>query len=149
MVGPVFLVTLLALAQGTAASPSQTPAPQPSASTEQARPTQPWPPEGVYRLGAGVTAPEVLGEQKPRYTAEAMSAKIQGMMEVEAVVLVDGTVGDVRVVRSLDKEFGLDQEGIAAVKKWRFKAGKKDDVAVPVLVSIELTFSLRGGKGKL
>jgi protein TonB len=147
MIGPVLVFALLA--QATAASPPQTPAPRPTTSTEQVPPTQPWPPSGVYRIGTvGVVAPEVVGEQKPRYTPEAMSAKIQGLMEVEAIVLADGTVGDVRVVRSLDKEFGLDQQGIAAVKKWQFKPGKKDGAAVPVMVSIELTFSLRSGPGK-
>ena len=72
-----------------------------------------------------------------------MRAKIQGVIEVEAVVQTDGTVGMVRVVRSLDKEHGLDDQAVRAVKQWRFRPGKRGGVAVPVLVSIELTFALR------
>jgi TonB family protein len=72
-----------------------------------------------------------------------MDQKIQGIVEIEAVIESDGTVGEVKVVRSLDAEFGLDEEAVKAVKKWLFKPGKKDGVAVPVLVNIEMTFTLR------
>lgn len=51
---------------------------------------------------------------------------------------------EARAVRSLDKEFGLDDAAVAAVKQWTFKPGRTmDGNAVPVLVNIELTFSLR------
>jgi protein TonB len=102
-----------------------------------------WPPAGVTRIGDGVSAPELTYEAKPRYTAAAMDQKIEGIVEVEAVIESDGTVGEVKVVRSLDAEFGLDEEAVKAVKKWLFKPGKKDGVAVPVLVNIEMTFTLR------
>ena len=62
---------------------------------------------------------------------------------LEAVVQTDGTVGEVRVKRSLDRQFGLDDEAVATVKKWKFTAGTKDGVAVPALVEIEMTFSLK------
>jgi len=37
----------------------------------------------------------------------------------------------------------LDDEAVASVKKWKFTAGTRDGAAVPVLVEIEMTFSLR------
>jgi periplasmic protein TonB len=98
---------------------------------------------GAYRPGNGVNMPAILHEVKPSYTAEAMRAKIQGVVMVEAVVLPDGGVGQVQVVRSLDGTFGLDQEAIKAVKKWRFRPGTRFGQAVPVIVEIELTFTLR------
>jgi len=52
---------------------------------------------------------------------------------LEAVVRTDGTVGEVRVVRSLDKKFGMDEEAVKTLKQWRCAPGKKDGVAVPVL----------------
>ena len=61
---------------------------------------------------------------------------------MEAVVQTDGTVGEVRVVRSLDQKFGLDDEAVKAVKQWRFVPGQKDGVAVPVVVEIEMTFNV-------
>lgn len=98
---------------------------------------------GAYRPGNGVVSPEVLFEKKPDYTADAMRLKVQGVVEVEAIVESDGSVGQVRVVRSLDDRWGLDQKAVEAVRQWRFRPGTRMGKAVPVLVNIELTFSIR------
>lgn len=98
---------------------------------------------GVYRPGNGVTTPRVLREVRPNYTSDAMRAKVQGVVVLECVVRTDGSVGDVQVTRSLDSTFGLDQEAIKAAKAWRFAPGTRMGEPVPVLISIELTFTLR------
>lgn len=98
---------------------------------------------GVYRPGSGIISPRLLYEVKPNYTSDAMRAKIQGIVTMEAVVMPDGSVGDVQITRSLDQTFGLDQEAIRTVKKWRFAPGTKQGQPVPVLVEIEMTFTLR------
>jgi TonB family protein len=98
--------------------------------------------EGAER-GPGVRTPTLILQVKPRYTDDAMRLRIQGSVWVECVVLPDGTVGDLRVMRSLDSRFGLDDEAIAAAKKWRFRPGTLNGQPVPVVVSIELMFSLR------
>jgi protein TonB len=98
---------------------------------------------GAYRPGNGVLLPKPLREVKPQYTADAMRAKVQGTVLLECVVLPDGTVGKVEVVRSLDSAFGLDQEAIKAAKQWRFVPGTRFGEPVAVLVTIELTFTLR------
>ena len=59
--------------------------------------------------------------KKPQYTADAMRAKVQGTVLLECVVMPDGSVGNVEIVRSLDSTFGLDQEAIKAAKQWRFR----------------------------
>ncbi len=58
-------------------------------------------------------------------------------------MLADGNVGDVKVVRSLDTTYGLDQQAVNAAKQWTFKPGTKDGKAVSVLVTIELRFTLK------
>ena len=98
---------------------------------------------GVYRPGNGVVSPRLLKEVKPNYTGNAMRAKIQGIVTMEAVVMPDGSVGQVQITRSLDSTFGLDQEAIRTVKLWRFAPGTRQGVPVPVLVEIEMTFTLR------
>jgi TonB family protein len=98
---------------------------------------------GAYRPGNGVELPRLLREVKPQYTADAMRAKIQGTVMLEAIVMPDGTVGSVEVVRSLDGVFGLDQEAIKAARQWRFVPGTRFGQPVPVIVTIELTFTLR------
>jgi TonB family protein len=100
---------------------------------------------GAYRPGNGITSPEKLREVKPQYTPDAMRAKIQGEVWLECIVLPDGTVGDIRVTKSLDTVFGLDQEAIKAAKQWLFRPGRRQDTGqpVPVVVSIGLSFNLR------
>ena len=73
-----------------------------------------------------------------------MRAKIQGEVHIEAIVMPNGTVGETRVVRSLDKQFGLDQAAMEGAKRWLFMPGKdRDGKAVPVRVTIILEFRLR------
>ena len=100
---------------------------------------------GVYQIGNGVTSPTLIREVKPNYTGDAMRAKLQGVVEMEAVVLPDGSVDPTRIkiTRSLDSTFGLDQQAIIAVKQWRFRPGTYKGQPVPVLVNVELTFTLR------
>ena len=102
-------------------------------------------PERVYKSAEdeGVTLPVLIREVKPRYTAAAMQAKIQGTVLVTAVVLATGDVGKVEILESLDAEHGLDQEAVEATRQWKFKPGTKDGKPVPVEVTIEMTFTLK------
>ena len=86
--------------------------------------------------------PEPLRPVDPEYTSDAMRNKIQGEVHVEAIVLPNGTVGDTRVVRSLDAKNGLDQQALKAAKQWLFKPAMKDGEKVPVRVILILTFRL-------
>ena len=100
----------------------------------------------LIRPGAsGLTPPRLLKDVKPNYTAEAMRARIQGVVRLECVVELDGTVGAIRVVKSLDPDLGLDNEALRAVKQWRFVPGMKDGSPVRVLVVAEMSFTLRDG----
>jgi TonB family protein len=147
MLGPLVLAVLVSFAHtGLIASlDRQQPAAvqQPASPGGQPVPEETWPPPGVSRPGAGTTAPKVNKRTYPNYTADAMRAKVQGSIILDVVVEPDGTVSKVRVVTSLDKEYGLDDEAVRTVKKWRFEPGKRDGVAVPVLVDVEMTFSMR------
>jgi TonB family protein len=98
---------------------------------------------GAYRPGSGVSMPQLVREVKPDYTADAMRAKVQGAVLLECVVLTDGTIGDVRIVKSLDNVFGLDEQAVKAARQWRFQPGRRFGEPVPVIVLIELTFTLR------
>lgn len=98
---------------------------------------------GAYRPGSGIELPRLLREVKPQYTADAMRAKIQGTAVLDCVVTPDGGVGECDIARSLDSSFGLDQEAVKAAKQWRFTPGRRFGQPVPVLVTIELTFTLR------
>lgn len=98
---------------------------------------------GAFGAGTGVMMPTLVTEVKPSYTAEAMRAKVQGAVLVEAIVRQDGSVGQVRILRSLDRTFGLDEEALKAVRNWRFRPGRREGRNVAVIVEIELMFTLR------
>ena len=95
----------------------------------------------VYTVGDGVSAPVVVKQVKPQYTAEARRAKVEGTVTLEAIVETDGTVGDVTVTKGLEP--GLDEQAVKALRLWRFEPGKKDGKAVRVRITLEMTFTLR------
>lgn len=72
-----------------------------------------------------------IKQVQPAYTSEALDRHISGTVVLAAVVLADGGVGEVTVVRSLDREFGLDDQAQMAMKQWRFKPGEKDGSPLP------------------
>ena len=96
-----------------------------------------------YMPGNGVIAPRLLREVKPGYTGEAMRARVQGVVRLQAIVLPDGSVGNMKIIRSLDHVFGLDEEAMKSVSQWRFQPGTLAGRAVPVLIEVELAFTLR------
>ena len=85
--------------------------------------------------------PRVVREIKPEYTTEAMSARVEGVVKLEALVGADGEVGPVRVSRSLDP--GLDLNAVAAMRGWKFTPGTMNGVPVPVVVEVEMEFTLK------
>ena len=97
----------------------------------------------VYTVGDGVSAPTVTRQVGPQYTSEAMSNRIEGKVVLSAVVLANGKVGDVKVIRSLDSVYGLDEAAVKAMKQWEFKPGTKDGKPVAVRISIDMVFTLK------
>ena len=89
-----------------------------------------------------MTPPVPLVQVQPTYTTAAMVAKIQGAVRLLVVVRADGTVGDVKILGSLDAKYGLDDQAIAAAKAWRFKPGLRQGVPVDVQVMMILEFHL-------
>jgi protein TonB len=88
----------------------------------------------------GISPPQVIFKVKPSYTPEASAAQIQGKVTVSALVLPDGSVQALRVIRGLG--YGLDEKAMEAVRKWRFRPGLKEGQPIAVAVSVEVHFSL-------
>jgi len=101
---------------------------------------------GAYRANEpGLIKPRLLKQVPPSYPSVAKNASVAGDVELEAVINPDGKVGDVRIVRSLDKRFGLDDEAVRVAKLWLFEPARKDGFPVPVIVTIVVQFKLRAG----
>jgi protein TonB len=97
---------------------------------------------GGKGAGANLIMPIVLHSVTPRYTAEAMRARLEGSVLVGAIVHADGSVRDVRVIRSLDSVFGLDQAAVHAARQWRFRPGLIAGEPVSVAITIQLSFTV-------
>src|SRR5262245_4257183 len=104
--------------------------------------------KGAYRADApGLVKPKLLKQVSPNYPNVAKNASVAGDVEIEAVVGTDGKISDLRIVRSLDKRFGLDDEAVRVAKLWQFEPARKDGFPVPVIVSIVVSFKLSAGSG--
>ncbi len=97
----------------------------------------------VFTPGEGVSAPTAVTVVRPDYTEAAIAARIEGEVVMTAVVLADGTVGDVTVTKSLDSVNGLDEQAVNALKQWRFEPGMKDGKPVAVQVYVQSRFALK------
>jgi TonB family protein len=100
-------------------------------------------PPGVFQPGNDVLLPHVLKQVRPNYTREAMRAQIQGIVVLEGIVEIDGTLNQIQVIRSLDANYGLDEEAVKAARQWRFSPGTRQGEPVRVAITIELSFTLR------
>jgi TonB family protein len=105
----------------------------------QSRPSTP-DATGVYTPGPGVTSPVVTKHPDPKYPdGESRSGKVI----LEATVQTDGTVADLKVIQSFDEEPSsvFATEALRTLKAWQFTPGKVNGVAVPVRVTVELSFT--------
>ena len=71
------------------------------------------------RVGGDVAAPVKLFAPQPRYTEMARKAREEGIVIVEAVIDETGTVTGAKIVKGL--RFGLNEEALGAVERWRFE----------------------------
>ena len=85
--------------------------------------------------------PKLVREVKPNYSRGAMARKVQGVVKFEAVILTDGSVGSVVLTGPLDPE--LEHQGLWALQQWKFAPARLNGETLPVVVDVELTFTLR------
>lgn len=97
--------------------------------------------ETVYEPGPGITLPTVVKEVKPGYTQRAMRERVEGTVWLTAVVRTSGEPSQIRVTKSLD--YDLDTKAEEALREWRFKPGTREGKAVPVRITVEMSFTLK------
>ena len=61
-------------------------------------------------------------------------------MLVDAIIRKDGTVTDVTVVKSSNTLF--NQPTIDAVRQWRYEPTRLNGIAVPVVMTVTVTFQV-------
>ena len=103
-------------------------------------PTRPTPARTILRPGGRVSAPKKVVHVPPVYPPLALAAGVQGDVILEALIAEDGSVQDVKVLRSVRL---LDQAAIDAVRRWRFTASTLNDEPISVLMTVTVRFSLQ------
>ena len=94
-----------------------------------------------FSVGGGVSSPVLISQVSPDYSDDARKARIEGTVELLIVVRADGSVQFDSVTKSLG--FGLDQNAIEAVKKWKFRPSRRNGQPVPVWMGVTVNFSIR------
>ncbi len=86
--------------------------------------------------------PKVVHRVEPKYTREALEAKLRGTVLLSAIIGTDGRASDIKVVRGLG--MGLDEKAIECLAQWRFTPGTQSGAPIAAKVSIEMNFRLPG-----
>ncbi|MFQ3580400.1 MAG: TonB family protein [Chloracidobacterium sp.] len=92
--------------------------------------------------GTGVITqrPKLIYSVKPKYTEEGRVNKIQGTVVLSATVGPDGSLSNIRVVKSLG--YGLDEKAIEAARQCRFQPAIADGRPVSATVKFSMEFRL-------
>ena len=106
----------------------------------QAPPPPPPPPTAPVRVGGNIKTPTKTKDVKPVYPPIAQSARVQGVVIIEATIGPDGRVKDAKVLRSIPL---LDQAALDAVKQWQFTPTLLNGVPVPVIMTVTVNFTLQ------
>ena len=105
-----------------------------AAVSARAQPAQP------VRVGGNVPPPKKIKDVRPAYPAVAQSARVQGVVIIEATIGPNGSVTDAKVLRSIPL---LDAAALDAVRQWQFTPTTLNGQAVPVIMTVTVNFTLQ------
>ncbi len=96
--------------------------------------------KGVYRVGGLVRPPVLVSRVDPEYSERARKKKISAEIQVDTVIDAKGVPRDLVVVNPAG--YGLDEAAVKAVSQYRFKPALREGVAVPVYLSVGVSFRI-------
>ena len=104
------------------------------------------PPGGPLLAGTGgVTLPERLEESyvQPEYPELARVARIEGRVILQAIILKDGTVGEIEVLNCNRPGVGFEESATGAVQQWRYRPAMQGNRPVDVYFTVRVDFDLQ------
>ncbi len=111
-----------------------------SAGTGLSAPPPPPEPPAPRRVGGIIDAPVRTYYRPPVYPPIAQSARVEGLVVLEATIDATGLVTEVKVLRSVPL---LDNAAIDAVRQWRYTPTRLNGQPIPVIMTVTVTFSLK------
>jgi protein TonB len=96
-------------------------------------------PQDPIRPGGNIRPPQKVHHVAPIYPPIAQSARVSGIVILEALIAEDGSVRGVKVLRSVPL---LDASAMEAVRQWRFTPTLLNGVPVQVIMTVTVNFNL-------
>jgi len=96
-------------------------------------------PGAPMRVGGRIRPPKVIVQTYPEYPTLARQARIQGQVQIDAILDEQGNVADMRVVSGPPL---LHQAALDALKKWKYEPTYLNDRPISVELIVTITFHL-------
>ena len=90
------------------------------------------------KIGGAVSAPVLMAAPEAEFSADAKAHKIDGSVIVTLWVDEQGMPTHVGILRGIG--YGLDEEAVDAVKRYRFKPALENGTPVVVSMNVEIKF---------
>jgi TonB family protein len=85
-----------------------------------------------------VVVPVAKKQTEAKFTKAAKAAEVNGRVILSCTVGVDGRAHDIKVIHSVG--YGLDENAIKALGKWKFKPASLNGKPIPWNLTIETEF---------
>lgn len=99
-------------------------------------------PKAPVRVGGRVKQPRLITRVEPKYPPLAIQTRMQGAVEIDAVIDEHGNVVEAKVVSGPPL---LIQAAMDAVRQWKYEPTYLNDEPVPVQLIVTVQFRLQGG----
>jgi protein TonB len=97
------------------------------------------------RVGGNIAPPQKIRHVAPVYPDDALSARVAGVVILEATIGTDGYVTGARVLRGVPM---LNDAALDAVKQWQYEPTFLSGTPVPVIMTLTVNFSLSDPPGE-
>ncbi len=88
-----------------------------------------------------LSSPVPVRKSDPAYPSELIKDKVEGTVVLYAVIRADGTITDVKILNSINSR--LDENAVAALKRWQFSPGSKAGQPVDVEAVVQVPFKVK------
>jgi TonB family protein len=91
-------------------------------------------------VGGNVQAAKLIRQARPVYPPELQAAGVEGTVMLQAIILKDGSVGSVKVLKSAGQ--ALDDAAMASVRQWQYQPTLLNGQPVETLTTVSVGFQL-------
>jgi periplasmic protein TonB len=104
-----------------------------------AKPVAPTGKQGPVRVGGRVRPPKAIVQVPPEYPPLARQARVQGQVQIDAILDEQGTVVEMKIVSGPPLLYQAAQD---ALRKWKYEPTYLNDQPIAVQMIVTITFVL-------